>query len=142
MNRMTSDPWREIDQIQREMNRLFDRSGRRDRSFYPSVNIWADENSARITAELPGYSESDVEITILGELLRMNGSRKAPECGQDDCFHRQERIFGDFTREIKLPFLVDAQKVTAVFRNGVLQITLPRAEADKPKKITIKSQSA
>ena len=138
MYRMTSDPWHDIDRIQREMNRLFDRSGRQERPFYPSMNIWADEGSAQVTAELPGYSEKDVELTILGDMLRLTGSRKAPECGQDDCFHRQERIFGEFTREIKLPFLLDTERVTAAFRNGVLQIHVMRREEVRPRQIEVK----
>jgi HSP20 family protein len=137
---VTSDPWRELNQLQREMNRLFDHSLRQGPAEYPSVNIWADKENARITAELPGYQDKDVQITVLGDILKLSGSRKAPDCGKDECFHRQERFYGSFEREIKLPFLVDVAEVGAEFRNGLLLINLPRAEADKPRKIEIRSK--
>jgi HSP20 family protein len=121
------------------MNRLFDTSLTQDRRQYPALNLWTTGDSAFVTAELPGYKPADVNITLSEDILHIHGSRKVPECKEDAYFHRQERRFGDFERQIQMPFLVDAAKVNATFSNGILMVTLPRAEADKPKKINIKT---
>jgi HSP20 family protein len=136
----TLDPWRQINDIQREMNRLFDVRSRRGQYEYPAINIWTDTDKAMVTAELPGYDKKDVDIALTGDVLRLHGSRKAPECKEDECFHRQERSYGLFDREIKLPFAVDQNSVEATFKNGILSISLNRAEEDKPRKIEIKTK--
>jgi HSP20 family protein len=136
----TLDPWRQINDIQREMNRLFDVRTGRKRHEYPAVNIWTDTDKAMVTAELPGYDKKDIDISLTGDLLRIHGSRKAPECKEDECFHRQERSHGVFDREIKLPFTIDQTSVEATLENGILSVSLSRAEEDKPKKIEIRSK--
>ena len=136
----TIDPWRQINDIQREMNRLFDVRSGGNRYEYPAINVWTDTDRVMVTAELPGYDKKDVDISLTGDLLRLHGSRKAPECKDDECFHRQERTYGMFDREIKLPFAIDQNKVEAIFQNGVLTISLSRAEEDKPKKIEIRTK--
>jgi len=135
----TFNPWRELNRIQGEMNRIFDNSWQTRRE-YPAVNLWSNTDNALVTAELPGYLKEEVDISLTGDVLRIHGSRKAPECKDGECFHRQERNYGAFDREIKLPFNIDSAKVNATFNNGVLKIELPRAEADKPKTIQIKSK--
>ncbi len=136
----TLDPWRQINDIQREMNRIFDARSLRNRYDYPAVNIWTDTDKAMVTAELPGYDKKDVDISLTGDVLRIHGSRKAPECKEDECFHRQERSYGAFDREIKLPFTIDQNSIEATFEKGILSISLNRAEEDKPKKIEIRTK--
>jgi HSP20 family protein len=136
----TLDPWRQINDIQREMNRLFDGRTGRKRFEYPAINIWTDTDKAMVTAELPGYDKKEVDISLTGDLLRIHGSRTAPKCTEDECFHRQERNYGVFDREIKLPFAVDQNRVEAAFEKGILSISLNRAEEDKPKKIEIRTK--
>ncbi len=135
------DPWRELDRIQSEMNRLFretyDRAAVRR---YPAVNIWVKDDSAVVTAELPGFEPNDIEITVLNDELRLKGQRKKPDLGKEIKFHRQEIEVDAFQRTIDLPFPVESDKVEAKFNRGVLTITLPRAEADKPKKIQVKTK--
>jgi HSP20 family protein len=130
------NPWTELNRIQNEMNRIFDNSWRTGRE-YPAVNLWTNSDNVMVTAELPGYSKKDIDIALTGDVLRIHGSRKAPECKDGECFHRQERNYGQFDREIQLPFHIDAGKVEANFDNGILKISLPRSEEDKPKKIEI-----
>ncbi len=136
-------PWREIERLQREMNRLFADVASdfipRVAPGYPAMNIWTNEEGGVITAELPGLSPDDIEISVVGETLTLSGERKADEVGEDVRYHRQERGFGKFSRTIQLPFQVDADKVEAIFDKGVLHIALPRAEADKPRKIAVKT---
>lgn len=136
----TVDPFREIEQLQREMNRLFNDLTAASGRDYPAVNIWTNPEAAAITAELPGYTPQDVHLSILGDTLTIKGSRPKPELKSGEQYHRQERYYGDFERSLRLPFAVDSNKVEARFKNGILQILLPRAEEDKPKKIEIKTR--
>jgi HSP20 family protein len=135
--------WQEMDQLQREMNRLFDATSR-GRVFnspsYPAINIWTNDDGQFITAEMPGVNPENLDIDVTGDALSISGERKQEEVGKDARYHRRERSFGTFSRTIQLPFMVDPDKVEASFQNGVLQINLPRAEADKPKKIQVKSK--
>lgn len=138
----TPSIWREMDRMQRDMNRLFgDLSTnhvRRAPSF-PAVNVWAAEDSALITAEIPGLDKDDLEINVTGDTLTLSGQRKADELPADARYHRRERTFGEFNRSIQLPYTVDVNKVKANFKNGVLKVELPRIEAEKPKKIAVKA---
>jgi HSP20 family protein len=135
--------WQEMDQLQREMNRLFDTTSK-GRVFnspsYPAINIWTNEDGLVISAEMPGVHSDDIDIDVTGDALSISGERKPDEVIKDARYHRRERSYGLFSRTIQLPFMVDTNKVEANFKNGVLMISLPRAEADKPKKITIKSK--
>jgi len=134
--------WQEMDQLQREMNRLFDSSSRGrviSAPSYPAINIWTNDEGMLISAEMPAVHPDDINIDVNADALSISGDRKPDEVAKEAIFHRRERSYGSFSRTIQLPFMVDTNKVEASFRNGVLMISLPRAEADKPKKITIKS---
>ena len=135
--------WQEMDQLQREMNRLFDATSK-GRVFtapsYPSINIWTNDDGQLISAEMPGVNPEDIDIDVTGDALSISGERKSDEVAKEANYHRRERSYGSFSRTVQLPFIVDTNKVEANFKNGVLMISLPRAEADKPKKITIKSK--
>ncbi len=133
--------WREMDRLQREMNRVFDSyssSSAKSSSRYPAMNVWADEESALITVELPGLKHDDIELSIVENVLTLSGERKPAEEAEGTKYHRQERRYGKFSRTTRLPYKIDVEKVEAVFKNGVLSITLPRVEEDRPKKIAVK----
>ena len=135
--------WQEMDQLQNEMNRLFNATstGRVVNSpSYPAINIWTNEDGQYISAEMPGVHPDDIDIDVTGDALSISGERKSDEVTKEARYHRRERNYGAFSRTIQLPFMVDTNKVEANFKNGVLLIALPRAEADKPKKIAIKSK--
>lgn len=133
----------EMDQLQREVNRLFD-STNRGRVFntptYPAVNIWANQDGQIISAEMPGVDPEEIDIDVTGDALSISGVRKPDEISKEARYHRRERNYGSFSRTIQLPFMVDTKKVEASFKNGVLFVNLPRAEADKPRKIAINSK--
>jgi len=136
---------REMDRFQHEMNRLFDRFFPRDGGWaietgvYPALNLWEDDESLYVEAELPGMELDDLEIYVTGnDQLTIKGERKAPEV-QKGTWHRQERSFGSFTRLISLPAPVDADRVEAEFKNGVLTIRLPKREEAKPRRITVQA---
>jgi len=132
--------WREMDRLQSNMNRLFEDFHpiyTRNAPSFPAMNLWADEESALITAELPGMDSEDIELTILEDTLTISGERKAEEMPENATYHRQERGAGKFSRSLKLPFTIDSKKVKASFKDGVLEVSLPRSEADRPKKIAV-----
>jgi len=134
--------WEEMERMQRDMNRLF-RSSRGSRLHaapsFPAMNIWASDEGQLITAEIPGVEPDDLDISVTGEILTLSGTRKAEHFGDEVRYHRQERGYGRFKRSIQLPYPVQVDKIEASFKNGVLKVSLPRAEEDKPKKITVKS---
>ncbi|MBF0321136.1 MAG: Hsp20/alpha crystallin family protein, partial [Nitrospirae bacterium] len=126
--------------MQNEMQRLV--SGLSERPVaqeYPSVNLWTNEDGVLVTAELPGVEAQDIDITVVGKTLTLKGARRADEAKEDECCHRGECRYGNFARSIELPYEVDGEKVGAKLDKGVLSVTLPRAEADKPKKIVVSS---
>jgi len=134
--------WHEVDRLQSEMSRLFEAyypDRRRSAPAYPALNVWTNEEGLNVTAEVPGVSPDDIEISVVGDTLTLSGTRKPEELDENTRYHRQERGYGDFTRSLQLPFQVDVNKVEATFRNGVLMVAMPRAEEDKPRKITVKS---
>ena len=134
--------WREMERLRREMDRLLTdwptRSGRSVAPGYPAMNLWTNEDGVIVTAELPGIDPKDIDISVVNDTLTVSGNRQ-PEQVEGATYHRRERGQGRFTRSLQLPFLVDADKVDATFEKGVLHISLPRAEADKPKKIAVKA---
>jgi HSP20 family protein len=134
--------WREMEQLQREMNRLLESPFGR-RSFiapgFPAINIWTSEDSQLITAEMPGFNPDEIEINVSADTLTLSGERQSEDVAEGTRYHRRERDYGKFTRSVQLPFMVDTNKVDATFTDGILHIALSRAEADKPKKIAVKS---
>lgn len=136
------DPWREIRQLREEFDQLMNRrspSSISRPSEFPAVNIWSNDEAIIVTAEMPGVQVNDVNLTVHNDQLTIRGKRGSYECAENEVYHRRERGFGEFVRTVGLPFSVDSEKVDAAFSNGVLKISLPRAEADKPKQIIIKS---
>jgi HSP20 family protein len=137
-------PWQEMGRLQREVNQLFSDSfalaGGRTVPNYPAMNVWTNEDGAAITAELPGVNPEDIDISVVGDTLTLSGNRQPEELGDGDTYHRRERGYGQFTRTFQLPFPVEVDQTEAVFEKGVLHLSLPRAEADKPKKISVKAK--
>ena len=134
---------REIEKMERDMNRLFGDmfAGRNRSSGSPLVNIWVNEAEEDIllTAELPGISPDDINIAVAGNTLTLSGQRTPVDVPENGVVHRNECNSGEFSRSLRLPFMVDADKVSAEYKKGLLHVTLPRAEADKPRKIAVKS---
>ena len=130
--------WREMDRLQREMNRIMERPGDGLRGEFPPLNIWANEENAMITAEVPGINIDELDISVVGDSLTLSGSRALEADGDEEhTYHRRERWQGNFSRTIQLPFRINVENVDATFENGILRVVLPRAEADKPQRISI-----
>ncbi len=146
------DPIQELEQIRREIDELF-RAFNEDfwdvPSFrfsflpdvsartYPLVNIGEDKDNVYVEALAPGINPETLEVSVLNNTIRIAGEKPAIKDVKPEAFHRNERGAGKFIRTISLPVDVDADKVKAEYKNGVLTITLPKAESAKPKQITV-----
>ncbi len=134
------DPWSLLDDIagiQADFNRLMGgRSYRNRAAGYPRLNVWTSDDEAIVEAALPGVNPSDVDISVEGDLLKISGAvRKEQPAGAE--LRKSEIPEGEFSRSLRLPFRAESGKVEAKYANGVLGISVPRAEEDKPKKIEI-----
>ena len=104
----------------------------------PAVNVWETEDSLKVELELPGLKSDDVHLSVVGEELSIKVDR--PDVQQTGVtYHRRERGVGSFARVLRLPVEVDADRVEAELRHGVLTITLPKAESARPRKIEVTS---
>jgi HSP20 family protein len=137
------DPFAEMLRLQREMHRIYNtlagtHEGSRAAGVHPHLNITEDEDNYYVRAELPGVDPDDIEITAQENDLIINGERKIPPEGENVSYHRREREAGSFRRITSLPTYIDSSKVTAVCKNGLLTVTLPKAPAAKARKIDVK----
>lgn len=136
----TSDPFADMRRMQNAMSRLFGGGAALGPSAtYPAVNFWADQDSIVMTAELPGLTEKDIELTVKDTVLTIRGTYPQAKSGDDVVWHRRERPEGTFLRSVELPFRVNPEHIDARFENGVLTVEMQRPEDDKPKRIKIKT---
>jgi len=129
----------DMHKLQRDVNRLFDStfSHGRGGSEFPPLAMSQNKEEVTVTAELPGVNVDELDITVEKSTLVLSGTRAKIETGEEDVVHRNERISGSFSRALRLPCRVDADKVQATYSRGILTITLPRAEQDKPRSISV-----
>ena len=133
------NPWHEMQRFYSEMNRIFADTERHLATEFPPINVWAGEAGLRVFAQLAGVEKDDLEVSVIDDTLTLKGSRMLETLKPGESYHRQERETGKFARTIQLPFKVEADAVKASFKNGVLEIELPRAQSDLPRKITVES---
>jgi HSP20 family protein len=136
-------PFDELDRIRRQMDRLSDAfggqgAGRVTAGVFPLVNLTEDPEHYYLRAELPGVKAADLDIQATANSLSLAGERKIDEEGNGVKYHRREREGGRFSRMITLPGDIDAEKVSADLVNGVLTVKIAKAEAAKPKQITVR----
>ncbi len=129
-------PAREFGILREAMNDLFSGVSGAVHEF-PPVNVYTNDNGAVAKAELPGIDLEQLELTVANSVLTLKGTRGCADLKNDVRALRSERIRGSFVRALNLPFKVDGAGVSARFDKGVLTVTLPRAESDKPRKIAI-----
>jgi HSP20 family protein len=139
-------PGRDLMGIQGEMNRFFDdffgmprKADDQDRLHWtPRVNIEEVKDRFEITAELPGLGKEDVKIEVKDRVLTLTGEKKVENEGNDRNVYLFERTYGRFCRTFTLPDNVDADKIGAEFKDGLLKIDIPKTEEAKPKEIEVK----
>jgi HSP20 family protein len=133
----------ELDRMRKDMERLFGGlAGRSSREptagVFPLTNITEDSNNYYVRAELPGINGDELDISVTGEGLSISGERKIREEKEDARYHRREREAGKFSRMLSLPGQIDTKKVEASCADGMLTVVLPKAEAAKPRQISVK----
>ena len=109
------------------------------RASQPSLNVWSNGSQAVVTVQLPGINPEELDLSLDGNTLTVRGERKELELGEGESVHRRERRFGSFARTVELPFEVENEEVSARYVHGVLEVTLPRAESNAPRKIQVVS---
>jgi HSP20 family protein len=107
------------------------------RVWSPAVDVYEDSDAIVIRADLPGVNESDIDIEMTGDTLTIRGERKFEDEANRDKYIRVERQFGSFQRSFTIGIPVEADKVRANYRNGILELTVPKAEVTKPKKVLV-----
>jgi HSP20 family protein len=141
-------PWRpfEFDKMRKEMDRLWDsflegRLGRRARDreeWVPSLDFSETKSDLVVKAELPGIDPKDVDVSLNEGVLTIKGEKRQEKEEREEGYHLVERVYGSFTRSIRLPGEVQNEKINASYKNGVLKITLPKSQEAKKKEIKIK----
>ena len=139
------DPFRDLISIQDRMNKLFEQTISRSRAdegiaattWTPSVDIYETPETIVMKAELPGLGREDIDIQIRDNTLTLRGERRFAKDVHEENYLRIERAYGSFQRSFTLPTTIQQDKIRAVFKDGVLELTLPKAEGSKPKKIAI-----
>ncbi|MBU2511025.1 Hsp20/alpha crystallin family protein [bacterium] len=144
-----------FDSFHREVNRMFDEvfgdfgsfpstffGKDRFSSFSPSINVSEGEKSIEVSAELPGMEEKDIEVVLKNRVLTIKGEKKSEEKKEEKEFYKVERSFGSFQRSIQIPDEIEVDKIKASFKNGVLQVTLPKSESAQKKVRRIEVKAA
>jgi len=140
------NPTRDLTQMREEMDRLFGQFLRRGEGeeatwgqglWAPPVDIYETDDAFMLKAELPGFTKEDVNIEVHENRLIIRGERKRETEAKEDQYHRLERAYGRFERAFWLPTTVDAEHIQASFKNGILEMRLPKSEKAKPKQIPI-----
>ena len=138
------NPWAEFERIRQGFNQLSRNFVSRDDQYgdanvFPPLNIFEEKNSLIVKAEIPGVGVQDIEVSLEGETLTLQGTRKKND---DDrlSFHRREIERGNFSRAVSLPIKVDPDSVSAKLKNGILTVTISKADEVKPRQVSITTE--
>jgi HSP20 family protein len=138
------DSWEPLLDLERQVDRLLEAipfpfpTIRLERQF-PPVNVYDLDDEYLLTAELPGISTADLDLSVAQGVLTLKGVRPAPAAVGDDQFRRRERMWGEWKRSLTLPERVLEEKISVEFNDGVLKVHLPKAPQAKPRKIQVTS---
>jgi HSP20 family protein len=136
------DPGREVDTLQSEVNRIFDSffgapPGGRAPRWVPAMDLVETDDQLVLRADLPGLDADDVQIEVKDGVLTVSGERRAEHEQREDGFHRVERASGSFSRSLSLPKEVEADKISASFDKGVLEVRIPKPAERRPHRVQI-----
>ena len=140
------DPFRDLSAIQERMNQIFEdalarsrgrEEGLRTGMWTPAVDIYENNDSVVVKAELPGVERDQISVEVKDGILTLRGERKFEKEVKEESYHRIERSYGNFQRSFSLPVSVEQDEVTARFKDGVLEVILPKKEQARPKQIQV-----
>jgi HSP20 family protein len=141
LRRSELNPFKDFLDMQSEVNRFFDlnlgRLSTPTTSWVPAIDVYEDKDEVKVKAEVPGMEEKDIDLSLEGNILTLRGEKKFENEVKEEDYYRVERSFGKFQRSLELPSDVDANAVKATYKNGVLEIRLPKKEEIKPKQVKI-----
>ena len=140
------DPFRDVAELQNRINRMFDESFGRSRepedemdlhAWRPTVDIYEAENGIVMAVELPGVSKEHVAVEVKDDVLTLKGERVADPAISEESYYRRERLFGPFKRSFTLHEDINPDQIKATFKDGILQIEIPRPVQEQPKPVTV-----
>ena len=137
-----------LSQLRQELDQIFDAAtsdlyspfrafGLLEREWSPSIDLSQDKDQIRVRAELPGLKRDEIELEVQGDTLILRGERKRDIKEKEGNYHRVEQTYGQFFRAISLPSSVDPNGIKATYKDGILEVVLPKKEEAKPKQINI-----
>jgi len=141
------DPFRDVAELQNRINRIFDESFGRSRelddetslqAWRPAVDIYEVDGGIVVAAELPGVVKENVSVEVKDEILTIKGERLANPKIKEDSYYRRERLYGPFKRSFTLHQNIQPDLIKATFKDGILEIEIPRPQKEQPKQITVK----
>ena len=139
-------PWKGMDSLRQEMDRVFDRFFEPRWGVVESTGEWAPKvdvsetkDAVVVKAEIPGVEQKDISVSLQDQVLTIKGEKHHEKDEKDEKYHRVERSWGAFTRSFRMPAAVETEKVAATFKNGTLMITLPKAPGAKDTMIPVKA---
>ncbi len=141
------EPFRELAALQNEMGRWMNQlggggilqpgNGQQSSTWLPAVDVWETDNELVLSFDLPGIPEDQISVELDDNVLTVSGQREREERQEGDRFYRYERRFGTFQRSVTLPQGVNEEQIRAAYRDGVLEVRVPKPEEQKPKRIQI-----
>jgi HSP20 family protein len=142
------NPFRQLTTLRDEIDRLFENPlsgfGEMTQPFMsgwmPAVDLFEDKDNFTVNVELPGMKKEDIEVSVHEGVLTISGERKEEKEHKEAESYRAERFFGRFHRTVSLPVAVNAEKVAAAYKDGILTVTLPKSEEAKPKQIPVNAK--
>jgi HSP20 family protein len=141
MTLMRWSPWQELESMNRQLSHLLDDShfglASEAGQWVPTVDIRETDDALLVQAELSGIEKKNVHLEVKNDVLTISGERRYEKDVKQENVHRVERVYGKFSRSFSLPSNVDADKVDATMKDGVLEVRLPKRESAKPKAIAI-----
>ena len=146
MDIMEWKPFKEVTKLRSEMDRLWDdyfgrgRRAFKAESWVPSVDVSETVDKIVVKAEIPGMDSKDIDISLSGDILTIKGEKKSEREEKEENYHLVERSYGTFARSLRLPVGVEADKIEASYKQGVLTVTCPKKEEVKAKPIEIKAE--
>ncbi len=145
MTLMRFSPMRELMTMHDQLNRLFDESSARTGTevdygtWSPAVDLREEEDRFILQADMPGMKKDDIEINVENSVLTIRGERRFEQEVKKETYHRIERAYGKFTRSFTLPSRVKADAISASYKDGTLEVIIPKAEESQPKRVAIQS---
>jgi HSP20 family protein len=139
------NPYMDIADMERQVDRIFGDSlfpsiwSRipESKAWFPDLDVFEKDGKFVIKAEIPGMEEKDIDVSIDGDVLTIKGEKKIEQEVKEEDYYRSERSYGSFSRSIPLLSSIDKEKVEADYHNGVLEVTLPKIAAARPKKVKV-----